>query len=208
MEDDEEEVHMAMALKKLRAEVAAMQADREAERREQERKENSASLIAAMLNEDGDQVTNILQNPGEMDWTYQDARGMTAMHHACRAMNPEWVESILQHHPGACNALTWSTGVPGRWSPLQCLVDNANPTTDEGENKFYKLVDLVAENTDIRILLNQTSTGNTVFHQVASRGHRHLVDLLAQKFGNHTAEAINIKNYAMGNRPDSHCLIQ
>ena len=161
-----------------------------------------------MLSEDTGRVNDILQNPGEIDWTYQDARGMTAMHHACRAMNPEWVASILQHHPGACNALTWSAGTPGRWSPLQCLVDNACPPTDQGEAKFYDPVKLVASNTDINLLLNQTTTGNTVFHQVASRGHRHLVDLLAQKFGNYTAEAINIKNYAMGNRPDSHCLIQ
>ena len=197
-----------MALKKLKAEVAAIQADREAERREQERKENSASLIAAMLNEDRDQVTNILQNPGEMDWTYQDARGMTAMHHACRAMNPEWVASILQHHPGACNALTWSAGTPGRWSPLQCLVDNACPATDAGKAKFYDLVKLVASSTDINVLLNQTTTGNTVFHQVASRGHLPLVDLLVERFGSRAAEAINIKNYAVGGRPDSHCLIQ
>ena len=73
---------------------------------------------------------------------------------------------------------------------------------------FWELVKLVASNTDIKILFNQTATGNTVFHQVASRGHRFLVDLLAEKFGPRAAEAINIKNYAVGNRPDSHCLIQ
>ena len=82
------------------------------------------------------------------------------------------------------------------------------PARPQTKARTNKLVELVAENTDMSILFNQTSTGNTVFHQVASRGHKHLVDLLAQKFGNHTADANNIKNYAMGNRPDSHCLIQ
>ena len=113
-----------------------MQTDREAKIREQERKERSASLMSAMLGEDSVRVNDILQNPGEMDWYYRDARGMTAMHHACRAMNPQWVGKILQHLPGACNSLTWSAGTPGRWSPLQCLVDNACPPTDAGEVKF------------------------------------------------------------------------
>ena len=166
------------------------------------------SLIQAILGEDVARVNDILENPGELDWFYKDARGMTAMHHACRAMNPQWVGKILEHQPGACNSLTWSAGTPGRWSPLQCLVDNPCPKTDQGEYDFYELVKLVATNTDINILFNQTTTGNTVFHQVASRGHRFLVDLLAEKFGARAAAAINIKSYAVGNRPDSHCLIQ
>ena len=140
--------------------------------------------------------------PGEIDLSFQDSNGMTAMHHACRAMNMAWVRQILMLHREACNTLTWTMRTPGRWSPLQCLVDNACPPN--GEGRFADLTRLVASNTSMDILFNQTSTGNTVFHQVASRGHHFLVDILVERFDNRAAEAINIKNYAVDNRPDTH----
>ena len=133
---------------------------------------------------------------------------MPAKHHACRAMSPARVGGILKHSPGASSAQPWARGTPGRWSPLQCLVGNACPATDAGEATFYNLVKLVAPNTDTNLLLNQTTTGNSVFHQVASRGHRLLVDLLVERFAPRAAEAININNYVVGGRTDSHCLIQ
>ena len=127
---------------------------------------------------------------------------MAPMHHACCMMSAAWVRQILEHHPEACDTLTWTSRTPGRWSPLQCLVDNACPPG--GEGRFVDLTKLVASRTNMDILFNQTSTGNTVFHQVASRGHHFLLDPLAERFQDRVADAINIKNYAVGGRTDTH----
>eukprot|EP00974_Lingulodinium_polyedra_P131972 11219846-Lingulodinium_polyedra.AAC.1 len=58
---------------------------------------------------------------------FQDGNAATAMRHARPWAREVWVRFIFQHHPQACNALTWSSRTPGRRSSLQCLVDNVCP---------------------------------------------------------------------------------
>eukprot|EP00975_Prorocentrum_lima_P057173 11994385-Prorocentrum_lima.AAC.1 len=48
--------------------------------------------------------------------------------------------------------------------------------------------------------MNQTSSGNTVFHRVASRGRSHFLESLEGVFKEHASKAINLLNYSTGGR--------
>lgn len=104
---------------------------------------------------------------------------MTLLHLAARAHQYQLCIRIVDIELGLVNALTSSSRIPGKWSALQCMVETPQLSNENCRGEMATFCALLCSKMSPEALGNSTTTGATVFHMAAARGHFYIIDGIA-----------------------------
>jgi hypothetical protein len=102
--------------------------------------------------------------------------------------------------PELANETTYQYECPGRWTPLQCLVDTPVSKTQHGRSQLTQLALELLSRMNLTAIFNTTyKGGHTFLHQLVSRGHENglqqVLSKLWQILGLHEYHKfVNIQN--------------
>ena len=156
-------------------------------------------LLVAMQRNNGEKVEEALRlGHGRLNFHVLDASGMSALHHASRAVRLDWFQAVLQEAPSLVDVLTLWARTPSQWSCLNCAADVAKPKTPQGLLQHAAICTLLVEKSAPATIANITGHGTTVVHQLVGRGHKatleRILPIMQAKLGeNVLATLMNIQ---------------
>lgn len=122
-----------------------------------------------MLAGDDDRVEELLSYPpGQVDFTWRDAAGMTLFHHAARLGVLAVVHRLAATAPDLASVQTVAGARPSLWLPLHCAVDA--PVREHERKVNLQTIKAVAAVTPDTAFSLPTGTRANVFHLAAGRG--------------------------------------
>ena len=130
----------------------------------------------------------------------QESVGRTLLHVAARRLKPEWVKHILQQQPDLAAVKTYVDRNPGVWTALQCAVETPRqPEGSASREDLQEVVSLLVKAMTPAAICSKTAKNSTVFHQVVSRGHTGIVDIIAKALDQKAlADVLSVINNSVG----------
>ena len=103
-----------------------LQAYKDAEKAAEQKTQKGMDLQRAFLHQDFEVVAQMVEDihPSIMDLTVLDPAGMSLLHLAARAVQPDVVVKLLEHAPELVEQTTFMTREPAGWFPIMCCADN------------------------------------------------------------------------------------